>query len=460
MVFCTKGSLFFKMKSFARKKSPVIILISIFLALLPVFLLSSRVDLAVILSLLIVSGLLGVSLVMYAAEDNILTISVVVFFTLFFIIAPVIQLNSSSVNLVNTMPPDTNSIVFANLYTAVFIGAFMWFERFFSSKIRIKPVKVSQGEFKLGSFIFSIIISVAVAYFAFKDAVNLNINFLNDLLLSEQLIKSKVIYMIPFVTLALLLQSGYKRNLLLVFIAVMCLLLTKNFFLERRNALGPIYLSLLVIVFPVLISKGSNFFYFISTVMFVGFPLSSVFTHAVNKLDVRVGIDDFVNVVQDHFLQLHYDAWANLVAVIQMVDKTSFMLGKQLVGSLLFFVPRSAWEAKPLPTGLLIGDYLSAYYLMWFNNLSAPIVAEGYVDFGLFGVLFFAMGLSFVVVKLYKLFQADNRRHLIFYLYFSFFLFFILRGSLMSGYAYLVGAFLAIYLWPLVLYRVNYLFKK
>ena len=56
--------------------------------------------------------------------------------------------------------------------------------------------------------------------------------------------------------------------------------------------------------------------------------------------------------------------------------------GRQLLGALLFFVPSAVWSGKPLASGIFIANYLIANYSMWFTNLSAPLIAEGYLDFG------------------------------------------------------------------------------
>ena len=44
-------------------------------------------------------------------------------------------------------------------------------------------------------------------------------------------------------------------------------------------------------------------------------------------------------------------------------------------------------DGKPLATGIFLADYLIRNYSMWFTNLSAPLVAEGYLDFGPGGVV-------------------------------------------------------------------------
>jgi hypothetical protein len=52
--------------------------------------------------------------------------------------------------------------------------------------------------------------------------------------------------------------------------------------------------------------------------------------------------------------------------------------GYQLVGSVLFAVPRSVWEDKPTDTGVLVGEWMGAVN----TNLSSPVWAELWLDFG------------------------------------------------------------------------------
>jgi hypothetical protein len=119
-------------------------------------------------------------------------------------------------------------------------------------------------------------------------------------------------------------------------------------------------------------------------------------------------------------------------------------LGHQLLGSLLFFVPSSVWTGKPPATGIFLAKYLINHYSMWFTNLSAPLVAEGYLDFGWLGVLLYALGLAFLVDGLNRLAQRHDRwAALPLAVYGSMFLVFMLRGSLMVAMGFAGAALLA-----------------
>lgn len=56
--------------------------------------------------------------------------------------------------------------------------------------------------------------------------------------------------------------------------------------------------------------------------------------------------------------------------------------GRQLAGSVFFAVPRSAWPGKPHDTGVMVGQWMGTVN----TNLSSPIWAELWLDFGPLGM--------------------------------------------------------------------------
>ncbi|EST31681.1 hypothetical protein N566_20525 [Streptomycetaceae bacterium MP113-05] len=78
---------------------------------------------------------------------------------------------------------------------------------------------------------------------------------------------------------------------------------------------------------------------------------------------------------------------------------TGHTYGRQLSGTLLFFVPRSVWDGKPEDSGVRVGEWMG----MNNTNLSSPLWAELWLDFGPFGIVvgFLAVG--------YAASRADRR---------------------------------------------------
>lgn len=133
------------------------------------------------------------------------------------------------------------------------------------------------------------------------------------------------------------------------------------------------------------------------------------------------------------------------MATIDYVEKNGVTYGKQLIGSVLFFVPRLIWPNKPLGSGQLIGNYLMENYSMWFNNVSNPLPSEGYINFGLIGVMFFGFLLSKIGHWVEDLKQNYGW---VVYLYISNHMIFILRGDLLSSLSYLIGILFALLIFP------------
>ena len=133
----------------------------------------------------------------------------------------------------------------------------------------------------------------------------------------------------------------------------------------------------------------------------------------------------------------HFDAYQNFVRVIE-IDFVTY--GQQLVGALRFFIPRGIWEEKPVGSGATL-SYEAGYD---FSNISMPFMAEGYVNFGIFGVILFMFSLGVVISNIdrisWKLKKNQINHFILYYYYFLFgMIFFVMRGDLMSSFAYTVG---------------------
>ncbi|WP_181446659.1 hypothetical protein [Streptomyces sp. NTH33] len=74
--------------------------------------------------------------------------------------------------------------------------------------------------------------------------------------------------------------------------------------------------------------------------------------------------------------------------------------GRQLAGSVLFAVPRSVWPGKPMDTGVLIGQWMGAAN----TNLSSPVWAELWIDFGPVGMTAGFVALGYAATRV-------DRRH-------------------------------------------------
>jgi hypothetical protein len=186
------------------------------------------------------------------------------------------------------------------------------------------------------------------------------------------------------------------------------------------------------------------------------FPLASSLTHIVTLNNFNIA--DFIDSIDitGHFTDIHYDAWSQIGSVIKYCDYFGYTYGFSLSGVFLFFIPRTVWPLKPEATGQILGDFLSSNHDMWFNNLSAPIVAEGYLNFGFLGIFFISVLFAFFMLFADKLIKSSNELNKILGLYFTLNIFFILRGSLLPAFAYTMGFF---FCWLFFYFLYNYLYK-
>jgi hypothetical protein len=79
-----------------------------------------------------------------------------------------------------------------------------------------------------------------------------------------------------------------------------------------------------------------------------------------------------------------YDQMSMVVNTVTFVrEGPGHTLGRQASGALLFWVPRSSWETKPIDTGTEVAQYIGTRN----TNLSEPLWAELWIDFGIAGLV-------------------------------------------------------------------------
>jgi len=225
---------------------------------------------------------------------------------------------------------------------------------------------------------------------------------------------------------------------------LLLVMITENPYTEKRNAIGPVYIGLLLVLFQNWFAVRSRRLLLLVGSMVLVFPAITIFTHNHRQALSDVSLNQFSEQIADHYFSINYDSWANIYTAVEVVKVHGMQWGHQLLGSVLFFVPSSIWSAKPLATGIFLADYLSANYSMWFTNLSAPLVAEGYLDFGPGGVVAYAAATAWLVVFLNRL--AQRRKGWVALpvaTYASVFLMIVMRGSLMIALGFAAAALLA-----------------
>lgn len=412
----------------------------------------------------------------------------VVFNLLFFVAAPLVQISSimqkgfqGTGKHIQNLPFSEFGVFRANTYILIFILTF------FISYLYLKKLKFN---FKINKripynntplvLVVLAVISLVIIATNFSTIV---FQYKNDFYkeveqtsLSSYLMVQKFLFFIPLAGLFIshyYLKDATKKtkNYFFVVGLLICFLLfvliLKNPLTEKRNALGPIYITLIYLFYRK--SLDSNFkvikFMFFSMVLL--FPIVSIITHARVSLKEIVSKENFLAEgaktmnIENAFNSLHYDAYPCFLATIDYCDRNDITYGKQLVPVFFFFVPRSSWHDKPEVTGFKIGNYLIDSYGFNFNNLANPYVSEAYINFGLFGIILFAIVLAMIFVWQMRWIDSNDRLKSIFAFYFSIYLIYFLRGDLANTYMLILSTFVAVVVFPKGLYLlVNYYAKK
>ena len=253
-------------------------------------------------------------------------------------------------------------------------------------------------------------------------------------LLEEHVLKNIVVF--NFVLHAL---EGKQKHIITpqLVIATACLLICCFPTALARYSMAAVYASIMIILFD----KTRNGRWFITVfilALVVVFPAINVF-RSVNSLESAT---NFWATIKENIESVYtggdYDSYAMFINVRRYKNFFGYSYGNQLLGALLFFFPRSIWTTKPMGTGSTV--FLALH--PEFTNVSAPLIAEGYIDFGIIGVAIYALVAGAITSWADKKYWAsDNplsKERVVFpFLMFQFF--FVLRGDLMSGGAYLIA---------------------
>jgi hypothetical protein len=393
-------------------------------------------------------------------------IVVFIFNWLFLDLSPKVQLIDMPQHLINTSSVTVDGVALTNLVCALFMIAFTLFYEFLSRRTEKPPPAGSatgsvpgdagdsapeeaRQEFTAGGVglalaVCLVVVAVAAprAYAQVENAVAAT---------PASLVVQRFLLFVPSATLLILLhetvRSGRKVLFSRVCVLLMLLVLvmiTENPYTEKRNAIGPVYIALLLVLFHNWFTiQGRRLLLLVSGMVLV-FPTIAIFTHNHAQTLSGLSLSQFSDEIADHYFSINYDSWANIYTAVEIVKVHGMQWGHQLLGSLLFFVPSSVWGGKPLATGIFLAQYLIANYSMWFTNLSAPLVAEGYLDFGPGGVIAYAVAMAWFVVFLNRLVQ--RRAGWVAFpmaTYASVFMMIVLRGSLMIALGFASAAFLA-----------------
>ncbi|EGR0234012.1 oligosaccharide repeat unit polymerase, partial [Vibrio vulnificus] len=238
---------------------------------------------------------------------------------------------------------------------------------------------------------------------------------------------------IPFFCLMAAISVNNKNRLLVCYLFLVLLVCVFPFG-NARFLVASVYIPLLIICYPKILKgvKGISLFIFSLLVLF---PFFDNFRNLNDNEEINF-IPSF-----DFFLNGHFDSYQSFLRVLEN-DVVTY--GRQLLGVIFFFIPRAVWSDKPSGSGY----YISELFNYGFSNISMNYFGEGYINFGLVGVF------VFVAVLIYFISVLDSNFILQFkvngfnynsslYLMLLGYIFFLLRGDLLSSFSFLVSALVA-----------------
>ncbi|MCD2138787.1 O-antigen polysaccharide polymerase Wzy [Salinicoccus halitifaciens] len=242
----------------------------------------------------------------------------------------------------------------------------------------------------------------------------------------------------------------YRDLLLLLSIITLLIfnLIINNPISSPRYWFGAVYLSIIIVFMKWgRLSQTKIIFLFIF-IFIVLFPYADLFR---NSLEANIEIREIILVLASG----DFDAFQQVMNSKVYTDIYGYSFGYQLIGVLLFWVPRSIWTDKPVGTGYTIGEGLGYEFL----NISASLWVEFFVNFSFIGVILLFALYGYLTSYIQKKYIESERKKemnfiTIFTPFFAAYQFFLLRGDLLSSFAYLAPIIIVIII------GLNFKFKR
>jgi oligosaccharide repeat unit polymerase len=160
------------------------------------------------------------------------------------------------------------------------------------------------------------------------------------------------------------------------------------------------------------------------------FPLLDLFRNfrSIDSLDFKVL--NFNTIFAGHF-----DAYQMLIRALSF---DHYFYGYGFFGTLFFWIPRSIWPGKPFDSAQIVAGFSGLSH----ENVSMPLIAEFFLNFGYLGVVIGAIILGIFLRYIDSIFLKGFlggltlTRSAIIYFQLIGILFLILRGGLLSSFAY------------------------
>ena len=280
--------------------------------------------------------------------------------------------------------------------------------------------------------LISLIITLFLYGFSFPDLI-FRSGEIVQMKQSTYLIYSSFIRPLPIVVLVFYKQFAIENKKVELFLILSCLVTNFPTATPRFYA-AAMYIPLLIIYYK----KIQLSYLKLNRLMVYGliliFPMLDQFRRVDSFTKARFSLDF------NMFSTEHFDSYQMFMRVITENIITN---GKQLITSALFFIPRSIWPEKSIGSGALIATSLE----FEFTNVSMNYFGEGYINFGYTGIILFVIILAIINARLDELYWKINKKTNFLSIFYYFLIgieFFILRGDLLSSFAFTSGIFVSV----------------
>lgn len=236
-------------------------------------------------------------------------------------------------------------------------------------------------------------------------------------------------------------QTGRRLNFV---ISIICLLICL-FPTRLARYLAAVVYGGLILTFFKFVRRRSTFLWGFTAMFLIAFPLLGVFRRlTLSEVDLLKTVEGLFTNFFDTYTEGNYDAYAMLCSVVRYIILHGVTFGWQLLGCLLFFVPRAFWPTKPIGSGITVANYLGYP----FDNVSCPLPAEFLINFGYVGVIFGAAATGVLINYIDTTYRSGKYGMFFRTMYpiVVMFIFFVLRGDLLSSFSYFMAYFFVFFL--------------
>ena len=207
---------------------------------------------------------------------------------------------------------------------------------------------------------------------------------------------------------------------------------------------GTVLLAFAYVLFFHRSRNGASFLILVLVGVLLVFPMVDIGRVAV---DVDSIVDALPGFMDGLFAGDPYRTFEAIPAALRYLEQYGSTYGFQLLGPLLFWVPRSFWPEKPEGSGWLLSGAFGGFH----DNVSCPTPCEALLNFGWIGIPIIAVAFAITLRILDDVNRSPPARddtdsiRVIDVLYPLFLgqVFFITRGDFLSPWAFTVGMIIA-----------------